>query len=173
MKSLVLISFLTVSVNFLHAQSDPNWFSETVDTRISAESIWRVWTDVENWGSWDTGLQKASLQEEWGIGAKGILMSNQGRRVKFRIVEYVEGERYTFRIKLPLASFTVSRFLEAKGDLISLTHEVRFKGLLGGLFARSLGKEFREKLPEVVNNVRKAAESQSGLGDDGSDQKME
>ena len=170
MKSLVLISFLTVSVNFLHAQSDPKWFSETVETRGTAASIWKVWTDVENWSSWDTGLQNASLLEEWGIGAKGILLSSQGRRVKFKIVEYIEGERYTFRIKLPLASFTVSRFLEANGDLNSLTHEVRFKGLLGGLFARSLGKEFREKLPVVVQNVRKAAEIQSGLCTSGSHQ---
>ena len=51
-------------------------------------------------------------------------------------------------------------YLETDSEMTTFSHEVWFKGLTGGLFANAFGKDFREMLPEVLNNIKKIAEDQ-------------
>ena len=133
-------------------------FSYTMETRATPDKIWGVWTDVTNWKTWDTGLKDANLKDAFGLKAKGSILSLEGRKSKFSIVEYTEGESYTMKTKLPLGSLYVKRYLQREEGIIKFTHEVWFKGLTKGVFAKAFGGKFREMLPGVLQNVREIAE---------------
>ena len=94
----------------------------------------------------------------FALKAKGVITSLEGRRSKFKVVDYIKGESYTFKTKLPLGSLYVKRYLEQKDGKIYFTHEVWFKGLTGGLFAKSFGPKFRAMLPEVMQKIKTQAE---------------
>jgi hypothetical protein len=133
-------------------------FWHTVETTASPEEIWNIWTDVPNWQLWDTGLKQAELFGDFNLNSKGIITSLEGRKSKFKIVEFNKSKSYTFKTNLPLAGLYVKRKLEIKGDKTFFTHEVWFKGITAHLFARSFGSKFKAMLPEVMNNIKKLAE---------------
>lgn len=134
-------------------------FWHTIETDISTDKIWMVWTDVAHWADWDTGLQKATLNVPFELHAKGTIVSLKGQKSKFKIVDLEVGTTYTFKTTLPLGGLFVKRWLEVKDGKTYLTHEVWFSGLTGGLFARLFGDDFKAMLPEVMANVVQKAGS--------------
>jgi len=132
------------------------WHSAT--TTASPEAIWRIWTDVSSWKNWDSGLKEAQIEGSFVAGAKGRITTLEGRKVKFKVVEFEEGSSYTYRTALPLGGLYVKRYLEVRDGKTCFTHRVWFQGLTAGIFARQLGGDFREMLPEVLENIKKIAE---------------
>lgn len=133
-------------------------FSHSTTTKAVPESIWGIWIDVENWKAWDSGLKDASMEETFRLNAKGTIISLEGRKSAFKIVEFQEGNSYTLKTKLPLGSLYVKRYLTHTAEGTIFTHEVWFKGVTGGLFAKAFGPKFREMLPSVLENIKKIAE---------------
>lgn len=91
------------------------------------------------------------------LGAKGTIISD-GRKSNFTVVAFTPGKSYTIKTKLPLGGLYVRRVLEETAEGLQITHEVWFKGLTSGIFARMLGRDFRKKLPSVVERVKEIAE---------------
>ncbi|MEM1337344.1 MAG: SRPBCC family protein [Bacteroidota bacterium] len=153
---------MTTLVTHLNAQDKERTdkhFWHTMETKASPQAIWKIWTDVPNWKDWDTGLKDASIKGDFVLGSKGTIISLEDRKSKFKVVKYTEGQSYTYKTKLPLGSLYVKRYLTEQNGITTFTHEVWFSGLTGGIFARSFGSTFREMLPDVLNNIKKIAES--------------
>ena len=145
----------------LNAQSSSQsnqHFSHTENTNASPSSIWNVWTDVTRWKDWDTGLKDAYMDDAFMLGAKGTIISLEGRKSRFTITEFVEGQSYTMKTKLPLGSLYVKRYLKIDEQTTTFTHEVWFKGLTKGVFAKAFGGKFRAMLPDVLENIKQIVE---------------
>ena len=123
------------------------------------ETIWEIWTNVPEWKNWDTGLKDATMDSVFDINSKGIIITLEDRKSKFKVVEFVEGKSYTYKTKLPLGSLYVKRFLSSKNGKTMFTHEVWFQGITGGIFANAFGQKFREMLPDVLGNIKQIAET--------------
>lgn len=133
-------------------------FWETGMTSSSPEKIWETWNDVSSWKSWDEGLKDALMDEDFKLDAKGKIISLEGRKTTFKVVEFVDGQSYTIKTQLPLSALYVKRYLEVKEGKTFFTHEVWFKGLTSGIFARQFGSTFRSMLPKVIQNIKSIAE---------------
>ncbi len=143
----------------LSAQEQSNkHFRNSMSTTAAPDVIWQIWTDVPNWKNWDSGLKNAVLDGTLKKGAKGKIISLEGRKSKFKIVEFIPGKSYTFKTKLPLGSLYVKRYLSTSDGKTTFTHEVWFKGLTAGIFAKAFGKDFRQMLPDVMENIQQIAE---------------
>ena len=157
--NFILLTVLTMAT--LNAQSSPQsnqHFSHTENTNASPSSIWNVWTDVTRWKDWDTGLKDAYMDDAFMLGAKGTIISLEGRKSRFTITEFVEGQSYTMKTKLPLGSLYVKRYLKVDEQTTTFTHEVWFKGLTKGVFAKAFGGKFRAMLPDVLENIKQIVE---------------
>jgi len=135
-------------------------FSHSTTTKASPQTIWAIWTDVENWANWDTELRSAQLEGSFQLGAKGLLVPKKGVKSAFEITEYVPNQSYAFTTKLPLAKLKVRRFLAETEPATKFVHEVSFSGLLGGLWSLILGGTFKDALPKVMENLRRLAEAE-------------
>lgn len=138
-------------------EASPRHFWHTLESTAPPEKIWATWTDVARWHQWDSGLKQAEMTEAFALGAKGVITSLEGRKSKFKVVDYQPGQSYTFKTQLPLGSLYVKRSLEVKAGKTYFTHEVWFSGLTGGIFARQFGPKFMTMLPEVMNQVKNQA----------------
>ncbi len=138
-------------------------FWHTATTTAHPDDIWSVWTDVANWHTWDKGLKSATLQGTFRKGALGSLVSLNGQTSRFTITEFHDRKSYTFTTALPLARLNVKRSWTSDGARTHFTHEVWFDGLLGGVFAMLLGKNFWAILPSVMEEVAKNAEAKSNV----------
>ncbi|MEM8763558.1 MAG: polyketide cyclase [Bacteroidota bacterium] len=133
-------------------------FWNTVKTTASPEKIWNIWIDVAHWKSWDIGLKDAEMEGSFDLKAKGHIISLEDRKSKFKVTEFTEGQSYTFKTNLPLGALYVRRYLSVEKDTTFFTHEVWFKGITAGLFAKQFGPKFRDLLPEVMENIKNMAE---------------
>lgn len=160
MKLFTLLSFLclVLTVKAQQSKNKNKHFSYTLETKAEAANIWKIWINVNQWKKWDTGLKDAQMLEEFSLNAKGYIISLEGRKSKFKVVAFEPGKSYTFRTKLPFGSLYVKRYLSKQNTQVQFTHEVWFKGLTAGIFAKSFGKKFREMLPEVMQNIKNQAE---------------
>lgn len=156
---LILIMSGITTLNAQDKEPSNKHFWHSTETTASSEAIWSIWTDVSNWKEWDTGLEDASMEEEFSLDAKGTIISLKGRKSKFKVVEFIEGESYTYKTKLPLGSLYVKRYLTTENGSLRFTHEVWFKGLSACIFSNSFGKKFREMLPVVLENIKQIAEN--------------
>lgn len=135
-------------------------FQHTVCTPASGAEIWRIWTDVPNWHTWDSGLTSAQLEGSFGPGAKGTLVSDGGNKARFKITDITDGQAYTFETRLPLGKLVIRREWKQENGQTCFTHIVSFKGLSAGLFWRMLAPGYQQKLPEAMENIRAQAEKQ-------------
>jgi Polyketide cyclase / dehydrase and lipid transport len=135
-------------------------FSYTVTAAVTADRIWVQWMEVAAWPTWDTELRSASADAPLASGVRGRVVPSRGRPSEFRVTEFVDLLRYAFVTRLPLASLTVTRSLHVHDDSTLFTHDVRFDGLLGRLFAAAFGPAFRRALPKVMMTLAaRAADS--------------
>jgi len=158
--SLIFISLFSVIQAQAQEKEPTNkhfWYS--MKTSASPEKIWTIWTDVQNWKNWDIGLKDTFTENTFLLGSKGIITSLEGRKSKFKVVEFNEGISYTYKTRLPLGSLYVRRYLTLENNETIYTHEVWFKGITKGIFAKTFGGKFRKMLPEVLQNIKQIAES--------------
>ncbi|MEL7001202.1 MAG: SRPBCC family protein [Bacteroidota bacterium] len=158
---LTLIIVMSMASIVLQAQENSQsnkhfWHSEYTDA--GADRVWQIWTDVSNWKSWDTGLKDAEMKDRFRLNASGIMTTLEGRKTKFKVVEYEEGRSYTFKTNLPLGSLYVKRYLKEEEGRTLFTHEVWFKGLTKGIFSKAFGGKFRKMLPDVLEKIKIIAE---------------
>lgn len=161
MKQILIIGLITMIASPVLSQQknqSNKHFSNTMETTAKAESIWSIWTDVNGWKNWDTGLENATMKDSFGLGAVGTITSLEGRKSKFKVVAFEANKSYTFKTKLPLSALYVKRTLRVENDITYFTHEVWFKGLTSGMFAKKFGPKFREMLPRVMENIKTIAE---------------
>lgn len=155
---IILLTMLTMQAHAQEKKATKKHFWHTIETTAAPEKIWAVWTDVQNWKVWDTGLKDASMSDNFALNAKGIITSLENKKSKFKIVAFEKGVSYTFKTNLPLGGLYVKRSLEVKNGVTFFTHEVWFSGLTGGIFANMFGEKFKGMLPEVMENIKKIAE---------------
>jgi len=101
------------------------WYS--METTASPDAIWSVWMDVPNWKDWDIGLKDATIESDIRLKVKGVIISLEGRKSKFKVVEFIDGKSYTYKTRLPLGSLYVKRYLATNDGITAFTHEVWFK----------------------------------------------
>lgn len=136
-------------------------FSCTRTIRCAPESLWPVWTDVARWPQWDTPLLEARLSGPFVQGASGELVDRRRRTSRFTLTECVPLTSYAYTVRLPGGALQVRRALTCTSTTplaLSVRHQVRFAGPLGPLWARVLGRGFRQALPGVMDNLVRLVE---------------
>ena len=135
-------------------------FSHTIETSAAPDRIWRLWTDVSNWATWDGGLKSASMNGVFEVGASGQIVPLKGSRVPFTVTAAIPRTSSTFVTKLPFAELKIERSLVALPHNAGtrFTHHVSFTGPLREVWGFILGRGFRKELPKTMAKLAKCAE---------------
>ena len=143
----------------------PNYsFKLSVATSANKATIWRLWSDVENWNTYDTILQYSYLLDDANFvaGAEGFVKAKGAPKTKFELIEVQAPLGFVERLKIPLyQAIELRRYFEpdAQGKTV-FTHEVNFRGSLRWLAHALLGNNFRHETVRVMTRLRDLAERQ-------------
>jgi hypothetical protein len=137
------------------------WTAEyTLVTDASKESIWKAWADVENWKSWDEGLEWCRMEGEFKAGTAYTLKPKGGSEAKAIITECQPMQRFSDVTSLPLAKLEFSHELKDEKDGLHVTHRITITGLLAFFFVQVIGKDTVRDFSKTIGNlVRVAKES--------------
>ena len=136
----------------------------SVETSASKHTIWRLWTDVENWKKFDTILEYSHLVDDAGFtqGAVGYLKARGAPKTKFELIEVKESESFIESLKTPLyQTIELQRYFEVnENGNTTFTHEVNFKGGLRHIMYALLAGTFKKELRHVMSNLKAVAEKE-------------
>jgi len=139
-------------------------FSNTIETTASADAIWALWSNVEQWPTWDFELQRAWLEGPFEKGAVGYFEPKKGAKSRFVISqltshEQAEQRSYTFTVQLPLCQLHMRHYFGGSVESLTFTHEVSFQGSSAFLFNWLVGKRLRTVVPQLMQAIKTLAES--------------
>jgi len=151
----------------------PNYsFKLSVATSASKATIWRLWSDVENWKTYDTILQYSYLVDDadFELGAQGFVKAKGAPKTKFELIEVQAPLAFVERLKIPLyQAIELRRYFEPDVDGQTVfTHEVNFRGSMRWLAHALLGNNFRHETVRVMTRLRDLAEHQEYQAHDAS-----
>ena len=167
----VLIALLLSLVNPAMAQMAtelPNYtLRHAVVTSASKDQVWELWSNVERWKDYDKIVEYAVLKDnaDFVQGTQGYVKTTKAPRTRFTLIEVTEGSSFTEKLHLPLGqSILLKRYFgESQVDkqgtpMITVVHEVVFKGRLRSIVYLLSANAFKQDMPVVMNELARLAE---------------
>jgi uncharacterized protein YndB with AHSA1/START domain len=117
---------------------------------VSADQVWSVWTDVNQWTSWQNDLELARLEHDFKAGTKFLMRPKGGPNVNIELLRVERNRNFTDLTRFPLARMTGSHDLIEHGDELEVRTTMKVEGLLSFLWVKI-----------VANDVAKGLEAQT------------
>lgn len=122
------------------------------------EEIFREYTDVASWKSWDPELLSSSLDGIFCEGATGRLKPRKGPPALFMISEVSVNCSFTVESKLPFCIMRFTHELIPEGGTTKVIHGVEFHGPLAFVFTKIIGKQIYKSLPVTLAGLKRRVE---------------
>lgn len=123
----------------------------TIQTTASPSAVWEVWRDVENWKTWDSGVEYSFIDGPFETGTTGRLKPKGGLAVQMTLTQVEKERLFVDEAKLPLGQIVVSHHLTHNEANLVVTHQIEIKGPLTFVYAYLIGKEIKKTLPQAMN----------------------
>ncbi|MFD7020412.1 polyketide cyclase [Streptomyces sp. NPDC059928] len=69
-------------------------YEHSIETSATPEAIWRLWADVENWGTWNAEIEKIEMNGPFTAGTQITMTPPGDDPVLLRIAEAIEDELF-------------------------------------------------------------------------------
>lgn len=128
-----------------------------VTQEVTKEQIWKLFSDVNNWNTWDKGLEFAKIEGTFEKGNHFILRPKGGPNVKVELLETVENRKFVDVTKFPLAKMFDEHLFEETPNGLKITNTISVNGLLSFVWIKLVAKNLADSLPSDMENQIKAA----------------
>jgi hypothetical protein len=130
-----------------------------VTKEATKEQIWKLFTDVNNWHTWDDGIEFAKLEGKFEKGNFFILRPKGGPNVKVELLETVENKMFLDVTKFPLAKMYDEHTFEETSEGLKITNTITVTGILGFLWRKLVAQNIVDNLPKDMEQQIKSAKN--------------
>jgi uncharacterized protein YndB with AHSA1/START domain len=132
----------------------------SIETNARAQTVWRLWADVERWPEWNAGVERIELRGPFAVGST-ILMTPPGDEpVELRIAEAVEPELFVDEADLgEIVVRTIHRVERLDQGQARVTYRMEITGPAADTLGPQIGPEISGDFPQVLAAVAERAES--------------
>jgi hypothetical protein len=128
-----------------------------VTKEVSKEQMWKLFADVNNWHTWDNGIEFAKLEGKFEKGNYFTLRPKGGSNVKVGLLETIENKSFLDVTKFTLAKMYDNHEFKETPNGLKITNTITVKGLLGFLWVKIVAKKIADALPIDMQEQIKAA----------------
>ena len=118
---------------------------------VKAESVWKVWTDINNWHTWNPGIEKCTLNQPFAVGSVFTLKPLGVSAFQIELVAVEEGRLFTDCARFPGAKMYGMHELEETPHGLKLATTMTITGPLGFLWRKIVGEKIVAKTPEQTD----------------------
>lgn len=130
-----------------------------VTKEVTKEQMWKLFADVNNWHSWDEGIEFAKLNGKFEKGNFFTLRPKGGPNVKVELLETKENKMFLDVTKFPLAKMYDEHTFEETPQGLKITNTITVKGILGFLWRKIVAQKIVDALPEDMLTQIKTAKT--------------
>jgi hypothetical protein len=132
--------------------------SHTIVTKeVTKEQIWKLFSDVNNWQTWDTGIEFAKMEGEFNKGNTFQLRPKGGPTVKIELFEIIENKKFVDLTRFPLAKMYGEHLFEETQEGLKITSGMTVTGILSFIWVKLVAKGIADALPVDMEQQIKAA----------------
>ena len=128
-----------------------------VTKEVSKEQMWKLFADVNNWHTWDKGIEFAKLEGKFEKGNYITLKPKGGSKVKVELLKTIVNKSFLDVTKFPLAKMYDNHIFEETSNGLKISNTLTVKGLLGFLWVKLVAKNIADGLPTEMPEQIKAA----------------
>ena len=128
-----------------------------VTKEVTKEQMWKLFADVNNWHTWDKGIEFAKIDGKFEKGNHFLLRPKGGPNVKVELLETIENNRFLDVTKFPLAQMYDNHLFEETSNGLKITNTITMKGLLGFLWVKIVAQKIADALPTDMQEQIEAA----------------
>jgi hypothetical protein len=128
-----------------------------VTKEVTKEQMWKLFADVNNWHTWDEGIEFAKMEGEFEKGNFFTLRPKGGPNVKVELLETVENKSFLDVTKFPLAKMFDNHTFEETPQGLKITNTISVTGVLGFLWRKIVAQKIVDSLPNDMQTQIKAA----------------
>lgn len=129
-----------------------------ITKEVTKEQMWKLFADVNNWHTWDEGIEFAKLEGNFKKGNFFILRPKGGPNVKVQLLETVENKMFLDVTKFPLAKMYDEHTFEETPQGLKITNTITVKGVLGFFWRKIVAQKIADSLPDDMQKQIKAAQ---------------
>ncbi|MGH2666405.1 SRPBCC family protein [Flavobacterium sp.] len=128
-----------------------------ITKKVTKEQIWQLFANVNNWHTWDKGIEFAKMEGTFTAGNYFILRPKGGPNVKIKLVETTENRSFTDFTKFPLAKMYGEHLFEETENGLKMTSTITVKGLLSFLWVKIVAQKIADTMPNDMQDQVNAA----------------
>ncbi len=121
-------------------------------------SVWKIWSDVSAWNTWDSEVESSSLDGKFATGTTGKVKPKGWKELPFTITLATKNARFITQSKMAFTTLTFDHTVtELPDGQLLITHIAKASGLLAGLLFFTLRPQLKRCLPTSVAKIAKKA----------------
>ena len=129
------------------------------EASVPADVVWKLWTDVEGWVSWDPSLAKAEIDGPFAVGAVISMTPVADDVVRVRIAEVVEGELFADEADFgDITIRTIHRIERLEGERLLIVYRTEITGPGADIAGPEVGPAITGDFPDKVSALIALAE---------------
>jgi hypothetical protein len=132
-------------------------YSQTVKD-LSAERVWDVWTDVNQWHAWQDDVEYACLDGAFESGKKFAFRPKGGPDIEIELTEVRKNSTFVDVTRFPFARMIDSHELIEHGDELEIKCTVTMVGPLAFVWRKLVGEGVANGLPEQTRRLIERAQ---------------
>jgi hypothetical protein len=122
--------------------------SHSLTTKKAAkEQLWKLFADVNNWHTWDEGIEYARLEGKFERGNHFLLKPKKGPKVKIELIEAIENKKFVDLTKFPGAKMYGEHIFDETPEGLKITTTMKVEGPLGFLWRKIVAENIANALP--------------------------
>jgi len=128
-----------------------------VTKEVTKEQMWKLFADVNNWHTWDEGIEFAKMEGEFEKGNHFLLKPKGGPKLNIEFIETIENVKFVDLTKFPLAKMYGEHLFEETPQGLKITTTMKVEGLLAFLWIKLVAKGIVDGLPNEMQMQIKTA----------------
>ena len=98
--------------------------SYTATTAATPSDIWALWTNVNDWPTWDHGTERAELRGDFAAGSVISMTPRNGSPIQVQLKKVITNKEFTDETLLPSGVVRTAHRIDHHGKHVSVTYEV-------------------------------------------------
>lgn len=128
-------------------------YSVTTD-EVTREQMWKLFTNVNSWHIWDSGVENAQLNGQFEQGNHILLKPKSGPKIKIVLSKVVEKQLFITASSFPLGKIYHQHLFEETSDGLRISYTITVKGVLSFLWVKFIAQNlFNSISKDVVKQI--------------------
>ena len=124
---------------------------------LKAEQVWEIWTDLNQWHTWQGDIEYAKLEGEFKVGNTFLLKPKGGPRVNIEIIKVEPNRQFTDLTRFPGAKMYGTHEFVIHGDELEIKTTMSIEGPLSFVWRKIVAEDVANgMMAQTANLIEKA-----------------